>query len=106
MARPKIEINEDEVFELAKIQCTNDEIAAVFGVSEVTIRNRFSAIVAKWREAGKKSLRRAQWEKAVKDGNVVMQIWLGKQYLGQRDKSDLDLQTGVSIIWDESLAKI
>jgi len=106
MARPKIEINEDEVFELAKIQCTNDEIAAVFGVSEVTIRNRFSAIVAKGREAGKKSLRRAQWEKAVKDGNVVMQIWLGKQYLGQRDKSDLDLQTGVSIIWDESLAKI
>ena len=34
---------------------------------------------------GRISLRRAQFEKAL-SGNVVMQIWLGKQHLDQRDK--------------------
>jgi hypothetical protein len=29
-----------------------------------------------------------QWD-AAKKGNVVMMIWLGKQYLGQRDKQDI-----------------
>ena len=34
---------------------------------------------------GRISLRRAQFEKAL-SGNVVMQIWLGKQHLDQKDK--------------------
>ena len=34
---------------------------------------------------GKISLRRAQFEKAL-NGNVVMQIWLGKQHLDQKEK--------------------
>ena len=36
-------------------------------------------------EAGRTSLRRKQMECALA-GNVIMQIWLGKQYLGQADK--------------------
>lgn len=38
---------------------------------------------------GKASLRRMQF-KSAEDGNVTMQIWLGKQMLGQRDKSEID----------------
>ena len=34
---------------------------------------------------GRISLRRAQFEKAL-SGNVVMQIWLGKQHLDQKEK--------------------
>tara|TARA_Y100001963_G_C6497774_1_gene316461 strand:- start:167 stop:364 length:198 start_codon:yes stop_codon:yes gene_type:complete len=35
-------------------------------------------------EQQKIELRKKQWEVAM-DGNVQMLIWLGKQYLGQRD---------------------
>jgi len=35
------------------------------------------------------SLRRAQIKTAL-DGNPTMQIWLGKQYLGQHDKIEID----------------
>ena len=31
------------------------------------------------------SLRRAQFRAAIEDKNITMQIWLGKQYLGQRE---------------------
>jgi hypothetical protein len=42
-------------------------------------------------QVGKSSLRRAQWKLAEK--NASMAIWLGKQYLGQRDIVDLGLPT-------------
>jgi hypothetical protein len=42
-------------------------------------------------QVGKSSLRRAQWNLAQK--NASMAIWLGKQYLGQRDIADLGLPT-------------
>jgi hypothetical protein len=42
-------------------------------------------------QVGKSSLRRAQWKLAEK--NASMAIWLGKQYLGQRDIVELGLPT-------------
>ena len=36
------------------------------------------------------SLRRAQW-KSAKSGNVTMQIWLGKQWLGQKEQSEVSI---------------
>jgi 23S rRNA maturation mini-RNase III len=83
IGRPFLNLDEDKIFELAKIQCTNEEIAAVMKCSKDTIENRYSAIVKKGKEAGKKSLRRIQWAMAQK--STAMAIWLGKQYLGQRD---------------------
>ena len=44
-------------------------------------------------------LRRAQWEKAM-DGDTRMLIFLGKQYLGQKDSPDMelnDLPTGFNV---------
>ena len=35
-------------------------------------------------------LRKAQWEKAM-DGDTRMLIFLGKQYLGQKDTPDMEL---------------
>ena len=106
MGRPKKEIDPAIVYELAQIQCTLEEIASVCDCDIKTITNRFSKEVDKGREDGKKSLRRAQWHKAVKDGNVVMQIWLGKQYLGQRDKADFDIQSGLTVIVGKDLEKL
>jgi hypothetical protein len=44
--------------------------------------------IKKGRESLKISLRRFQFDSA-KKGKVAMQIWLGKQYLGQKDKHDI-----------------
>lgn len=86
--RPKKEIKltpEHLVSELAKIGCTAEEIATVLGVARSTLYERFPDAIEKGRAEGKTSLRRAQFTTAMA-GNAVMQIWLGKQYLGQTDK--------------------
>jgi len=44
-----------------------------------------SEIICK--DCGKLSLRRKQVELAV-EGNPTMRIWLGKQYMGQKDKHE------------------
>lgn len=95
MARPQIPIDADEVIKLASIGCSNSEIAAFFDCSEDTIERRFAGELAKGRENGKTRLRRLQWQSATK-GNVVMQIWLGKQMLGQKDRQEID-QTNKNI---------
>jgi len=91
MGRPEVEVDESVVEELAAIFCTLKEIAAVVGCSIDTLERRFAVIIAKGRERGKTTLRRTQWQAAVK-GNVVMLIWLGKQYLDQQDKTQLTLE--------------
>lgn len=92
--RPKFQINYDQVEKLAKIQCTIKEIAAFLGCSEDTLMRdeHFCDLHKKGLEAGKASLRRYQW-KSAEGGNVTAQIWLGKQYLGQRDKEDSNITT-------------
>lgn len=85
MARPKKEIDENLVKELARIFCTMEEIAAVCKCSVDTLERRFADIIKEGQKVGKTSLRRWQYQAAEK-GNTVMLIWLGKQHLGQSDK--------------------
>ena len=99
VARPQLEIDEEQVEKLAEMQCTNVEIAHFFDCDEGTIRKRFSEILAKGRAAGTISLRRKQWEIA-QSGNVVMNIFLGKQYLGQADKSEVEANLTINS-WDD-----
>ena len=79
------------VEDLGKIQSTHSELAAVLNVSIETVKRRlkedeeFRASYEKGLEHGKSSLRRIQWKNAL-GGNTTMQIWLGKQYLGQQDR--------------------
>ena len=95
MARPRAKIDATQVEKLAELQCTLREIAGFCGCDEKTLRNRFSAEIAKGREAGKISLRRAQW-KAALGGNVTAQIWLGKNHLGQSDKVEQKIDAEVA----------
>lgn len=74
--------------ELCLIQCTMGEMAAVLDVSIDTLRDNHCESIKKWQEAGKSSLRRMQWKKAM-EGNVPMLIWLGKHLLGQKDTVEL-----------------
>ena len=88
MARPKAVIDTESIKKLAQLHCTFDEIATFCNVSTKTLQRRFVHTIKRGREMGKISLRRAQFEKAI-GGNVVMQIWLGKQHLDQRDKQEI-----------------
>ena len=85
MARPKKDINYDMVEKLANIQCTQEEIASFLGLSVRTLQRdeEFCRIYKKGQENGKMSLRRIQFKLAEK--NTSMAIFLGKQYLGQKD---------------------
>lgn len=91
MGRPPIEIDKKQFEKLCGLQCTLVEIASYFNCSEDTIerwcKKTYSATFAetfkKKSGNGKISLRRAQFRLA--ETNASMAIWLGKQYLGQRD---------------------
>lgn len=90
--RPKIPIDFAKLADMCAILCTKAECAHLLGCSEDTIDRRlveetgegFAAFYEKHSSQGKSSLRRAQFSTAM-SGNATMQIWLGKQWLGQRD---------------------
>lgn len=92
MARPKKEINQREFEALCGFQCTEEEICNFFDVTDKTLTRwcketydlSFSEVFKVKRNIGKISLRRSQWKLAEK--NATMSIWLGKQYLGQRER--------------------
>ena len=89
MARPKkYDIDPKQVEKLASYGCTNTEIASFFGCEDSLISKSYSRNVTKGKEKGKIRLRQMQWRSAEK-GSVPMQIWLGKQVLGQTDKQEL-----------------
>lgn len=90
MARPKLELDEGLIERLAMIHCPNKEIAAALDCHVDTLTDRYSELIAKGRDKGRLTLRRVQWEAAQK-GNVVMMIWLGKQLLGQKDVSRVEI---------------
>jgi hypothetical protein len=96
-------IDWDLVQKLAHIQCTQPEIATAIGVSVDTLHRHpeFAEVYERGAEGCRKSLRRMQFESATK-GNIAMQIWLGKQYLGQRDNLDQRVNTEVQIRADLS----
>ena len=90
MARPKkYEIEPKKVEQLASFGCTNIEIASFFGCDESLIRKSYSEFLTKGRNKGKIRLRQLQW-KSAENGNVPMQIWLGKNLLHQSDNPTLD----------------
>lgn len=87
--RPKKEIDYDTVTKLANIQCTQQEIASFLNIGLRTLQRdeKFMEIFEKGRENGKASLRRIQWKHAEKSASMA--IFLGKQYLGQRDNIEV-----------------
>ena len=84
-------INKQQFEALCAIQCTQEEICSVLNCNTDTLNSwcknkygkNFSEIFKEKRQGGKASLRRMQWKLAEK--NATMGIWLGKQYLEQKD---------------------
>ena len=97
MANKKTDMDWGRVIEMLKAQCKTVDIARALGISTDKIYVRcqqdlgidFSALKEEKRSEGQNVLRFKQYEIAL-TGNVPMLIWLGKQYLGQTDKSEVE----------------
>lgn len=95
MARPRKEIDQKNFESLCGLQCTKEEICGFFDVTDKTLESwckrtyeaGFSEVFRQKRGKGKISLRRNQFRLAEKNANMA--IWLGKQYLGQKDNIDV-----------------
>jgi predicted DNA-binding protein (UPF0251 family) len=110
--RPRVLINDEETREklnvIASRLHTQPEAAALLGVSLATFEGFLRAnkdIRDIWEGGaltGRAAVRRMQFASAQK-GNVQMQIWLGKQYIGQKDKAEVetkhDIADSVKELW-------
>ena len=115
LGRPPKLVESEELIKqiegLGRIQCTQREAAAVLRVH----RDTFAAFLGThekaqeaWdngQEQGKASLRRLQY-KSAENGNPTMQIWLGKQWLEQKDKLETVNSHAFSELTDEELAAV
>lgn len=109
--RPSVrhKIDYDEVKRLCSIGCTQAEVASFLEISHDVLEQDIVAVHGvKWKEFFKEhsnkfkvSLRRLQFRSAEgdydEDGNkyrifpsIPMQIWLGKQFLGQKDRQEIE----------------
>lgn len=97
MARPKKKIDKRNFEKLCGLQCTKLEICGFLDVTDKTLDRwckeeydaGFSEVYAQKRAIGKISLRRSQWRLAEK--SATMAIWLGKQYLDQKDTQEVTI---------------
>lgn len=104
--RPLTKIDQKTFEGLCEIQCTKNEIASVLKCSGDCISDwcqrtygvTFADIYKTFAEVGKASLRRAQLKIAQK--NASMAIFLGKQYLGQKDVIEQQEISRIQIIND------
>lgn len=101
--RPRLDIDKENFEKLCAMQCTQQEIAGFFGCTEQTLRNfcereygkKFFEVFEEKSAKGKISLRRAQFRLA--ETSAAMAIFLGKNYLGQADKQEIDTNAGLTI---------
>src|SRR2546430_17430494 len=89
MARPEATIDLIELEKLCSMQCTDEEIAAFFGVSSRTIERRrkverFREIMDNAKAKGRISVRRNLFRLSA-NGNIAASIFLAKNLLGYRD---------------------
>jgi hypothetical protein len=112
--RPRIELTEEmsrQAAAMARMHCTAEEIADVLGMSTDTLTQRlqergyagFPEFYKQFAAQGKASLRRLQW-RAAEGGNVAAQIWLGKQWLGQRDFARTEITGSAAPLWPAQTA--
>ncbi len=103
--RGQVTIDWDTVGKLLEAGCSGESIATQLGIHRTTLYNRckndtgltFSTFSQQKKMLGDNLLRAKQYQTAM-SGNVTMQIWLGKQRLGQSDKNELTGKDGERIV--------
>lgn len=118
--KPTKDIDWKKLDAMCKIMCTEDEIASILEMSIQSLNEKIKAEKGKtffdyYKEKsaeGKMSLRRSQYSAAIgramviEDGevkekgtnpNITMQIWLGKQLLGQKEQVAIEHSGGIDV---------
>ena len=104
MGRPKIDMNKkrfyswDQQHAVIQFGATLVEVSEILGISGDTIERRirkehdmtFAEYCEKKMAKAKHNLRKKMYETAMA-GNVTMQIWLSKNWLGFKDSYDVDV---------------
>jgi IS30 family transposase len=98
--RPEIKIDWKKVGNLLKAQCIGTGIASMLGVSPDTLyrkcqedhKTNFEDYSRQKKSEGVELLRAKQFQTAM-EGDKTLLIWLGKQYLDQKDKAQSDITT-------------
>lgn len=96
MARPKANIDWNKVDRMLEAGCDGTEVAATIGIHPDTLyracerENKigFADYLATKRASGDRLLKVKQFEIAM-TGDKTMLVWLGKQRLGQSEKSEI-----------------
>jgi len=118
MARPKTIIDWSKVDKYLQAQCNGTGIAGLLGIAPITLyraceekyKVNFEAYSAQKKGEGKELLRGKQYQVAM-EGDKTMLVWLGKQYLEQKDKNDIttndqNLNTSILIELIDSSDKV
>ena len=111
MPRTKIPIDWDRVEKMAMAGANGVQIAAALGIDYDTLAGRykednkqvFSEYLTTKREKGNELLLRKQYDIAM-SGDKTMLIWLGKQRMGQKERTDhTSDDERISITWKETV---
>lgn len=102
--RPIIPIDWNQVDKWLEAHCSGAEIASIIGIYPDTLYDRcqkekgmvFTEYAQQKKSKGDASIKSKQYEEAMK-GDRGMLIWLGKQWLGQRDNQDLNVSGDMKI---------
>lgn len=97
-------IDKKQFERLCSMLCTEDEIAGFFQCSIDTVerwclatyKKTFEEIYSIKCALGKISLRRMQFKLA--EENSSMAIWLGKQILGQKDRTEEEIESKITVV--------
>jgi len=96
----KSRVDREKVEMLSSFGCTIMEIAKFFIVDESVIRKDYVEEVRRGKEQMKLRLRQLQW-KFAEQGNTSLLIFLGKNYLNQTDKQQLDMTGNLEAVLKE-----
>lgn len=94
----RTDVTHKEVYDLATIHCTIEEIAAVLGTTRDHIYTKHADALRRGHENGQMSLKR-KMHKVALEGDTKMLIWLSKQRLGYKEQyPDIAQQVHFNII--------
>ena len=104
-----VNIDWDIVDSLIEAGCDGTHVASYYGIHPDTLYNRckeeknldFSAYKAEKRSNGDVKLFVAQFNKAIAEKDNTMLIFLGKNRLGQKDKTEVENSGSINVNWHE-----
>jgi hypothetical protein len=98
--KPRKEIDRDVVIKLARLHCSQQDIARWFDVDKNTIAKRFGEDIELAKCETRAKLRRKMLEEAM-NGNTTMLIWLSKNMLGFSDNGPIDSDDKRPLPWKD-----